>query len=129
MRLGTNQTTAELAACIRHNALVAWRNIRNQPCGARRVPPLTAYNAFFLYALAFVFTGAGAGGALLYRPPFDCEPSSAVEYAFDNRGRLPSLAAGLAAGLGMALQFMGSLGGGCACLIYPHVSAARVMRY
>lgn len=90
------------------------RALRQHGARARRVPPLTAYNAFFLYALAFVFTGAGAGGALLYRPPFDCEPSSLVEYAFDRRGRPASLAAGAAAGLGMALQFMGSLGGGCA---------------
>ena len=66
-----------------------------------------------------MFTGAGAHAALLYRPLFDCEQSSLVEYAFDQRGRVPSIAAGLAAGLGMALQFMGSLGGGCAARLTP----------
>ena len=78
-----------------------------------RVPPLTAYNAFFCFALTFWFTSLGANLSLLYRPLFDCEQSSVVEYLLDHRGRLASLGAGVAAGLGMALQFMGSLGGGC----------------
>lgn len=82
-----------------------------------RVPPLTAYNAFFLFALAFFFTAVGANLALLYRPAFACEASSVLEWALDRRGRAASLAAGVAAGAGMGLQFMGSLGGGCACWV------------
>ena len=80
----------------------------------RRVPPLTVYNAYFFMALSFGFTAWGLNLALLYVPLCNGEESSLAEYAQDHRGRIVSVAAGLACGVGMAFQFLGGLAGGCA---------------
>ncbi|BDA43213.1 Ureide permease 1 [Coccomyxa sp. Obi] len=75
------------------------------------VPPLTVYNAYFFMALTFGFTAWGMNLSLLYQP-LCSEESSWSEYIRDNNGRIISIAAGLACGLGMALQFLGGLAGG-----------------
>lgn len=82
-----------------------------------RVPPLTVYNAYFFLAMTFFSTAWGMNLGLLYRPLFDGEESSLAEYLQDHRGRLACLAAGVACGLGMALQFMGGLGAGWVLLL------------
>lgn len=79
---------------------------------ACRTPPLTVYNAFFFMAATFFFMAWGSNVALLYQPLAEGDESSAIEYFFDWKGRSASVAAGVACGLGMALQFMGGLGGG-----------------
>lgn len=78
-----------------------------------RVPPLSVYNAYFFMALAFGFTAWGVNLSLLYQPLCNGEESSWSEYIRDNNGRIISIAAGLACALGMALQFLGGLAGGC----------------
>ena len=79
---------------------------------ACRTPPLTVYNAFFFMAVTFFFMAWGSNLALLYQPLAEGDESSAMEYFIDWKGRSASVAAGVACGLGMALQFMGGLGGG-----------------
>ncbi len=81
-------------------------------CG--RVPPLTVYNAYFFMALTFGFTAWGLNLALLYVPLCNGKESCLTEYARDHRGRIVSVAAGLACGVGMACQFLGGLAGGYA---------------
>ncbi len=79
---------------------------------SRRTPPLTVYNAFFFMTVSFFFLAWGWNLSLLYKPLLECEESSMLEYALDWHGRLASCTAGWACGVGMALQFMGGLGGG-----------------
>ena len=81
-------------------------------CCWRRTPPLTVYNAFFFMTVSFFFLAWGWNLSLLYKPLLECEESSMLEYALDWHGRLASCTAGWACGVGMALQFMGGLGGG-----------------
>ncbi|EIE22246.1 fatty acid elongase 3-ketoacyl-CoA synthase 1 [Coccomyxa subellipsoidea C-169] len=76
------------------------------------VPPLTVYNAYFFMALTFGFTAWGLNLALLYVPLCNGKESCLTEYARDHRGRIVSVAAGLACGVGMACQFLGGLAGG-----------------
>jgi hypothetical protein len=72
------------------------------------------YNAYFYMALTFGFTAWGLNLALLYVPLCNGEESSLAEYAQDHRGRIVSVASGLACGVGMAFQFLGGLAGGYA---------------
>lgn len=77
-----------------------------------RTPPLTVYNAFFFMVVTFFFVSWGWNMSLLYVPLMDNDESSVAEYFHDWSGRWASCTAGVACGLGMALQFMGGLGGG-----------------
>ena len=70
------------------------------------------YNAFFFMACTFFFTSWGSNLSLLYQPLLEGDESTLTEYCRDWHGRLASCGAGIACGLGMALQFMGGLGGG-----------------
>ncbi|KAK9914973.1 hypothetical protein WJX75_003193 [Coccomyxa subellipsoidea] len=92
------------------------------------VPPLTVYNAYFYMALTFGFTAWGLNLALLYVPLCNGEESSLAEYAQDHRGRIVSVASGLACGVGMAFQFLGGLAGGYRVAevvkMYPLLTAA-----
>ena len=76
------------------------------------MPPLTVYNAFFFMACTFFFTSWGFNLSLLYQPLLEGDESSLTEYCLDWHGRMASCGAGVACGFGMALQFMGGLGGG-----------------
>ena len=67
--------------------------------------------------VSFFFTAWGANLSFLYKPLLEGDESSAREYFGDWNGRAAAAGAGVACGLGMAMQFMGGLGGGCAAAL------------